>query len=1070
MKRVAVCLAVALGSLALLGALSPAPALALASSPGFALDVQATPTAFSAGDDAQCLQSVDSTEPLCDAYTVTVTNAGAAPTNGSPITITDTLPPGLTVQQTRFGGLGCSEPSQRVLQCRWEGVLSPGGELQLLVEVTVNEGSTGPLTNLVDISGGGAPSASTNVQSQIGGSAPFGPASFSLESIGSEGLPDGQAGEHPSELTATIDLNNAFRIGAGGSLEATSAQDLKDLVIDLPPGMLANPTATPRCTFTEFYARQPSGCPADTAVGHIRTEPERQEALDAQIYNMVPERGFPAEFAFADILGFPHALYASVIPSAAGYLLRVTISELPRLSITKLVVTLFGDPGAKDGSANTPLSLLTNPTSCDGQPLAASVHLDSWQDPAGYDADGTPDLEDPGWVTAHAPTYPEGLTGCNLLQFNPSLTLLPEAEHAQADEPAGYYADLEVPQSVDPSLLATPALRNVTLTFPAGLAISPAAAPGLAVCQAEGSAGIELGNPEAGHCPGASTVGEAEVLGPVLEQPLRGRVYLAAPRCGAAGQPPCSEEAAETGRLFALYVEAGSEASGVHLKLGGEIEVGGDGRHSRQVGLQPGQLRASFTELPQLALSELRLHFYGGPRALLANPQTCGTFVPTSELTPWSAPDSGPAATSTDSFQISGCQGHFSPSFSAGALNLQGGASSQFTLTISRQDLEPDLSKFTVRLPPGVTAKIGGLPECREALANTASCPTDSRIGLATIVAGSGAEPLSQSATVYLTGPYAGAPFGLAIVIPGALGPFDLASVVLHAGIYIDPSTAQITMVSDPLPQSLDGVSLRLRTITLTIEREGLIFNPTNCSPLSVNGTLTSAQGATATVSSHFQVANCASLKFSPKLTASTHANGEFSGHGASLHIVITTATGQTNMRSLKLDLPQRLPARLGTIQHACAEDVFDANPARCPKASLIGSAKVYTAILATPMAGPAYLVAKEGASASAFPNMVLVLQAQGVRIDLTGALYVSVKNVTSTTFKAIPDVPMRRLELALPEGSHSILAATADPCKKTPHLEGTFTGQNGASVRRTVKISVSGCPHKRKRRSTKKR
>ena len=513
MKRVTAGLVVALGSLALLGALSPASALA--SSPGFAIDAQATPTAFSAGDDAQCLQSIGPSEPLCDAYTVTVTNAGAAPTNGSPITITDTLPAGLTVQQARLGSLACDEPSQRVLQCTSERVLSPGGELELLVDVTVSEGSTGTLTNMVDVSGGGAPPASTTLQSQIGGSAPFGPASFSLQSTGSEGLPDGQAGEHPYELTATIDLNNAFKIGADGSLEDTSVQDLKDLVIDLPPGMLANPTATPRCTFAEFY----SGCPPDTSVGDISTEPERQEALNAQIYNMVPERGFPAEFAFADVLGFPHALYASVIPSAAGYLLRVSISELPRLSLTKLVVTLFGDPEAKDGSANTPLPLLTNPTSCDGRPVAASVHLDSWQNPGGYDADGSPALEGPGWVTAQAPTYPEGLTGCNLLQFDPSLTLLPEAEHAQADEPAAYYADLEVPQSVDPSLLATPALRNVTLTFPVGVAISPAAAPGLAVCRAEGSEGIELGSPEAGHCPGASTVGEAEVLGPILEQP-----------------------------------------------------------------------------------------------------------------------------------------------------------------------------------------------------------------------------------------------------------------------------------------------------------------------------------------------------------------------------------------------------------------------------------------------------------------------------------------------------------------------------------------------------------------------
>ena len=172
------------------------------------------------------------------------------------------------------------------------------------------------------------------------------------------------------------------------------------------------------------------------------------------------------------------------------------------------------------------------------------------------------------------------------------------------------------------------------------------------------------------------------------------------------------------------------------------------------------------------------------------------------------------------------------------------------------------------------------------------------------------------------------------------------------------------------------------------------------------------------------------------------------------------------------------MPARLETIQRACPESTFDVNPAACPKASLVGSASVQTAILAAKMTGPAYLVAKSGSATSrsgeskiekeeaAFPNLVLVLQGQGVRIDLTGRVFVSEKSMTSVTFRNIPDVPIHRLDLILPEGKSSILAASSGLCTKKPLTTTTaITGQNGLEMKPTVKLGVEGCKRPKKKR-----
>lgn len=419
-------LALVLLGAACASAATPAPA------PGWTIDSFTAPTDFSAGDGAQCATNVE----LCDSYTVTARNAGSLPTNGAPVTLTDALPSGLGLVKVEFFSempgqvredLDSDCTASVPLRCTFAGAVAPDQTLKMIVSVDVGEGVSGPLVNVASVSGGGAPEVLTRVETQVGTAPPpFGVASFDADIAGIDGLPDKQAGGHPYELTATIDLNNVSRAANGGHYTDASVQDVKDLVIEPPLGFLASALATPTCTFaqlgggSELDGHAGGGCPPDTAVGQIRAEPENGEALNSPIYNMAPEHGFPAELGYADALGGGHALDASVAPTPAGYVLRVTARELPQVALTALTITLFGDPAAKDESGGTPVALLTNPSACSGQPLVTTIHLDSWQDPGEWSEAGNvlttptgpqavPLLTSPGWVRATSESPAHGL-------------------------------------------------------------------------------------------------------------------------------------------------------------------------------------------------------------------------------------------------------------------------------------------------------------------------------------------------------------------------------------------------------------------------------------------------------------------------------------------------------------------------------------------------------------------------------------------------------------------------------------------------------------------------------------
>jgi hypothetical protein len=773
-----------------------------------------------------------------------------------------------------------------------------------------------------------------------------------------------------------------------------------------------------------------------------------------QLFNLVPTTGHAAEFGFV-FASVGITLYGDVVHGRRGYTLRIA-ATVPQAFITAVGLVFFGDPAAAfdTGEVETP-PFLTSPVDCEASKEARElqVHIDTWTKPAlGEPFNG--DFADPNWGPVSATLPP--VEGCPTLSFDPSLSFQPasvaEGGTTTADQPSGYNVDLAVPQTEEYGELATPELKTAIVTLPQGVSVSPSGANGLQAC---GNQQVALESDEPASCPLSSQIGTAKITTPLLEEVLEGEVLLGEPECA-----PCTEADAGDGRVFRLFIQVRSEKLGITIKLPGTVKANP----------ATGQLTAEFKENPQLPFSDLELQFNNGPRSPLANPQTCGTFTTVSDLEPWSAPETA-TEVSESPFAISGCGSSlpFVPAFSAGTASPAAGAFSPFSVTFSRNDGEQDLGGITVTTPPGLLGKIAGIARCGEAAANAGTCGAESQIGTATVTAGPGSDPYAISGgRVYLTEGYKDEPFGLSIVVPAVAGPFNLGNVVVRASVAINPTTAALTITSNPLPQIVDGVPIRLRSATVEVNRGDFMFNATNCAQQSISATLTgehpigSGEADKSNSGSSAYAANgCASLPFAPRLTASAAGHGSKAG-GTSFDVKLESAgIGQANIAKVDLELPKALSSRNGTLNKACLEAVFAANPAGCPEGSVIGEATIHTPVLNSALSGPAYLVSHGGA---AFPDVEFVLQGEGITLILDGKTDIK-DGITYSKFEATPDAPFTTFDTELPAGPHSIFTTNVPEkddfslCGKTNlEMPTIITGQNGAQIRQTAKVAVAGC------------
>jgi hypothetical protein len=1018
-------------------ALLGSPAASAAEAPAWAITSVSDPTNLEPGGSENVLE-------------VMATNIGGASTDGSQVTVTDKVPAGLTVTAVNgaddftMAQLSCVTAATVV--CQGTTQMPPGDIIVLTIHVTVDSSPPPSVLNQVSVSGGGAVGTSAS-QSVTIGSTPVSVPGIMPSSL-LTALSTQQAGAH-ANITTQFTLNT--------SSPRRTVDEAKDVVAELPPGLVGTTVGMPQCTMSGVvqYDYTENSCPTDTFVGvasFILGAAEGQRLLwSSPIFNIKPSPGEPAAFAFT--AGYYSIRLDASVRSKGDYGVTVASPDLTEAAtLLSSSLTFWGVPADHQGpgpiirgavgglnqvsygspsTTNSRVPFLTNPQQCN-EPVSMNLATDAWAEQGVF----APHVNPLG-----------SFTGCSKLAFRSLLSVLPDT--LQAGAPAGYTFDLQVPQDEQPDALATPNVKDVTVALPVGTVISPSSATGLSVCSDEQ---FELHSGAAGHCPRESQVGKVEIKTPALPEPLFGQVYLGAPLCS-----PCTPADAQDGHMIRLLLQVASEGeNGVIVKV--------EGRGS--INQQTGQITARFLNNPQLPFGELKLTLGGGPRATLTNPRTCGVATSAADITPWSTPFT-PDSTPTSSFTVTGCpEPQFNPAFTAGSTNNQAGSFTPFTVSFGRTDADQELAGLQITFPPGLLGSVASVPLCHEPQAAQGTCGEESLIGHTLVQTGAGGEPfLVTGGKVFLTTGYKGAPYGLSIVVPAKAGPYTLSgttgngTVVVRAAINVDPTTSALTVTSDPLPTILDGIPLELKVVNVTIDRPGFTFNPTNCNKLAIGAKLSSSEGASATASSSFQVTNCSALTFKPAFTVSTSAKTSRL-NGASLDARLTYPKGaqgtETNIAKVKVDLPKQLPSRLTTLQKACPAAVFAANPANCPAGATIGIAKASTPILPETLTGPVYFVSHGG---EAFPDLVIVLQGNGVRVDLRAGTFISKAGVTSSTFRQIPDVPINSFELYLPEGPNSALAAHGNLCTTKLAMPTVFVAQNGTEIHQSTKIAVTGCP-----------
>jgi hypothetical protein len=1077
-------------ALAVLGVVG-LPAMAEAASPAFSISSTASPSRFVAGDNSGRAQ-----------YQVTFTNTSSFDTDGSAVTMTATIPPGLTLNPagggtapsgifaiTETGGgpdTTCDPGPPVVCVTGLTHPIHPGESRTVFISVNVDAGAPSMLTSHVSVSGGGAAAASSIEQTPVSSAAAaFGFQALDTSFTDAAGSPETRAGAHPYAFRTGFQVNS-ISDPVGNNPPAGT---LKDVAVKLPPGMVVNPNATPvRCTESQLRSRvgifDASACPDASAVGIVRPTIGifgfANPGAAGAIYNMVPPPGVPAELAFdAAHLGIYVHLLGGV-DAAGKYQLTADAKDIPQYGvISGTNVDLWGDPSdpshdyqrgkceAVNFQGSTcPVSpdstpLLTMPSACSNS-LAVDFSVDSWEDPGNY-------------VSAAAPTRdtdgnPIGVTGCSQLDFDPTLTAA--LGTTSADSSSALDVSLQVPQSDDPEALAEANLKSAKVTLPAGMAVNPSSADGLDACS---PAQIGIGTKDEPTCPDASKVGTVEVDTPLLDGPLEGSVYLA-----KQNENPFSS-------LLALYITA--ERDGALIKLAGKVDP------------DPltGRLTATFADNPQLPFSSFKLHFKGGNRAPLVSPPSCGTYEVQSELSPWSAadPDHPTAAEvvhTTDSFQITsgpgggpcpdlGDPGRFTPEFSAGTVTPSAGLYSPFVLKVSRPDGQQSLKKIAVTLPLGLTAKLAGVPRCPQSaivpgVGGSTSCPAGSQVGTVTVGAGAGATPFFlQNQPVYLTDGYDGAPFGLAIDTHALAGPLDLGHVVVRTKLSIDPITTQVSADAEPLPTIIQGIPLHIRSVTLKMDRNTFVLNPTSCDAQTVAGQITGAGSNLAdpaddlvkSVSSPFQVGGCSNLALSPNLAISLTGKGQTTDNKhPGVSATVTQTPGQANLKKVRVALPLSLALDPDNANGLCEfTDGSKVDPT-CPKASVVGTATATTPILDQPLTGPVYFVKnirkdpKSGRDIRTLPKLVIPLTGEnGVRLNLVGTSNVE-NNRLVTTFDNIPDAPVSGFKLNIIGGKGGILVVSGtDICKSTQVAAQQVDGQNGKTADANVYLQTPACPLK---------
>jgi hypothetical protein len=890
-----------------------------------------------------------------------------------------------------------------------------------------------------------------------------------------DGSPATQAGSHPFAFTTSLAVNT--EVTSEGEITEGA---IKDLEVTQIPGLVGSRTAVPQCSSDEFNLRiegRPS-CPDTTAVGVAAVKAGfgalplgSNTYLHVAVYNLAPPPGMAARLGFVALNvpvsidvkvnpQPPHNLVASLSDTPQGLLFyssQLTIWGVPASSAhDKLRGGCVGEPTEATEEAislgscpvdATESAFLTMPRACAG-PLEASFRADAWQEPGVFTEPLVAVTHD-----ASEPPVPQGMTGCPKLLFDPTVSAKPTSSAANSPSGLGFSLDVKDEGLTSPTGIAKSDIRKTVVTLPEGFTTNPALAEGLMGCsEADLAREGPLSAPGAG-CPNASKIGTAEVETPLLERAVKGSLFIAQPYENPFGS------------LLALYLVLQNQELGISIKQ--PLEVKTDP--------QTGRITTVADELPQLPFAHFRLHFREGARSPLATPPGCGSYAAEATLYPWSG---GGPATASSAFELITGPGSgpcpsagpppFEPGLVAGSLNNAAGRFSPFYIRLSRSDSEQEITRFSIKLPPGVTGKLAGIPFCSDAAIAGAearerrphggqeeignpSCSAASEIGRTLVGAGVGPVLAYAPGKVYLAGPYHGSQLSIVAITAAKVGPFDLGTVVVREALRIDPETAEVSVDatgSDPLPHIVRGIPVHLRTIKVFVERPEFTLNPTSCEPSSTAATVlgagldfsSEADDQPVTATSRFQAADCASLGFKPRL--SIHLRGQTRrGGNPALRAVLRPRTGDANPTRISVALPHSEFLDQGHIGTVCTRVQFKAgagNGTECPAASIYGHARAWTPLFSEPLEGPIFLRSSE----HLLPDLVLALHGL-VDIDTVGRID-SVHGGIRNTFDFVPDAPISKVVVSFAGGKKGLLENSTNICRGSHQATVKMKGHNG--------------------------
>jgi hypothetical protein len=823
------------------------------------------------------------------------------------------------------------------------------------------------------------------------------PGSFAVRLLDAEDNPENRAGSHPDRMQVDF----AFETEGTGT-------SVRDIAVDMPPGFGGNPAAVPACP--RLAHEEGIECPPDTQVGLIRFGSTGGPGTGLPIFRLEPAPGQIAAFTSKAGVDIPFEL--RLRPDDFG--ISFEASDLGEPSPSEGHIELWGIPADHQaGSPDQHRAFLTAPAVCG--PLAFGLRARSHQ-------------ENAPWLSATAQAGP--LTGCEGLRFAPRLGL--QLSNPVADSPTGVRMELSLPDDGEAGELAGAPMRDAIVELPPGLTISPGGATGLAVCT---DAQLALGSATEAACPAVAKLGTVEFASAALPEPLQGAVYLGEPRGG---------------ERFRLFVVA--PGPGIVLKF--------------LAALHPdpasGRLVATLHDLPQVAIDRIAMNIDGGPAGLLASPLGCGPTSGVARFVPYGG---GPAVESIAPVAIASvlpglaCPGSlpFDPRLLVSGSNPRAGRSSSFAALLQRRSGEQLPARFSLTLPAGLSAALGSIAPCPESVAVSGACPAASWVGAARAVFGSGSSEATLSGSAYLAGPYRHAPLSLVMAFPASLGPFDLGTVVLRARVQIDGRSGRVTVTTDQLPETIEGVSIRLRSIAFGLDRAGLVRNPTSCGPHAVDATIESQEGTAVQVATPYRVGGCKRLGFAPRIRlAVVGGQRQLRKHDhVGLRLSARLRRADASLRALSLSMPPALRLDISQLREICSRT--DARLGLCPQGSRVGSALARTTLLPGPLKGSIYVVQpRDGGE----PDLSVALAAAGLNLSVRGTTTTEHGRFV-TKLAGLPDVPMSEFTMRLGSTGRALLSLDTDLCdgdrRRRLVSELVAKGQNGARLDSRVPIATTG-------------